>query len=113
MSLHRIKRRNARVPLVVGETWVYLGPGTEYTITALRPRPTFQKPWSQAVTLSDGRTITEASLRYAYQRKQEYVERMVWLRGQWELAKAEFFGLAPSTAQVIPFPERRRGRRAA
>lgn len=101
----RRARRNARVPLQVGDTWVYLGPATELVITGLAPRPTFQKPHSQAVTLSDGRTITEATLRYAYQRKQEYLARMVWLRGQWELAKAEFFGQA-KLAQVIQFPRR-------
>lgn len=96
----RRPRRNARVPLRVGDVWVRIGPATEFTITAMAPRPTFQKPYSQAVTLSDGRTITEATLRAGNQRKQEYMAYMPVLRAKWEAAKREFFG---QSAEVIQF----------
>lgn len=72
----RAVRRRA-VPLRVGDVWVQVGPETEVVITGLRPRPTVQKPRAQRVTLDDGRTIAEATLRYAYMRRPEYDE---WVR---------------------------------
>lgn len=67
-----LKRKRARVPLRVGDVWVLLGPQTCVEITALQPRSTFQKPHAQAVTLHDGRTIAESTLRGSYMRRHEY-----------------------------------------
>lgn len=96
-------RERRRTPLRVGDVWIYLGPATEVRIIALAPRPTSQKPWSQAVTLNDGRTITEATLRSAHMRKQEYLAWLPSVANKWERAKAEFFGEALPTAKVLKF----------
>lgn len=103
-----IKRRR-KVPLRIGDIWVYLGPATEHRIIALEPRPTTQKPDSQAVTLDDGRTLAEATLRGSYQRKQEYIAYMPVLARKWQRATDEFFGRRPRKARVIKFPKAARG----
>lgn len=97
----RAQRRNAKVPLRVGDVWVYIGPATEVTITGLEPRPTFQKPHSKAVTLGDGRTIAESTLRYAYQRKEEYLAYLPVVRSKCESAKRD-----GETAKVLQFTRR-------
>lgn len=94
------------MPLRVGDVWIYIGPATAVRIVALAPRPTAQKPWSKAVTLDDGRTIAEATLRYAYMRKQEYLRWTRSVAAQWECAKAEFFGQELPTAKVLEFRKR-------
>ena len=98
-------RRGARAPLRVGDVWVYVGPGTELTITGLAPRPTAQKPWSQAVTLSSGKTIAEATLRTAYMRQQEYLG--VFMPQLREKLRAGFNEMYDRRAEVIPFPARK------
>lgn len=105
MSVKKLRERR-RVPLRVGDRWIHIGPATVVRIVALAPRPTSQKPWSQAVTLNDGRTIAEATLRHAYMREQEYKKFCGELSVKWERATAEFFGTPPSTAKVIPFQRR-------
>lgn len=100
-------RERRRVPLRVGDVWIYVGPRTQVRIVALAPRPTSQKPWSQAVTLDDGRTIAEATLRSAYMRRQEYLAWLPSVANKWERAKAEFFGEAPPTAKVLKFTKGR------
>lgn len=105
MSAQRVRklRERRRVPLRVGDVWIYVGPATEVRIAALSPRPTSQKPRSQAVTLDDGRTIAEATLRFAYMRKQEYLAWVPSVANKWQRAKAEFFGETLPTATVLPF----------
>ena len=88
------------MPLRVGDVWVYIGPATEFIIVGLAPRPTFQKPHAQAVTLNDGRTIAEATLRAAYQRKEEYLAYLPVLRSKWEAAKRELFGQSAEIIQL-------------
>lgn len=105
MTTQRVRKLRERraVPLRVGDVWIYLGPATEVRIAALAPRPTSQKPRSQAVTLDDGRTIAEATLRFAYMRKQEYLRWIPSVQNKWDRAKAEFFGVAMPTAKVLKF----------
>jgi hypothetical protein len=96
--------RPRKAPLAVGDAWVLLGPGTEVTITALRPKPTNQKPGAQAVTLNDGRTIAEATLRSSYMRRREYTD--VFLPNLRRKLRAMFPERAPS-ATVLPFRRER------
>lgn len=101
-QLHPPRARRRKVPLRIGDVWVLIGPKTEVTIVGLQPRPTPQKPDSQAVTLDDHRTIAEATLRCAYQRKPEHEASMIELGRKLrqmfpERAEALGFG------QVIPF----------
>jgi hypothetical protein len=98
-------RRNAKVPLRIGDVWIYIGPATAVTIVRLAPRPTFQKPDSQAVTLDDGRTIAEATLRCAYQRLPEYELSLIELGRKLRRIfpeRAEELGFG----KVIAFPVR-------
>lgn len=78
----RAVRRRA-VPLRVGDVWVQLGPATEVTIARLTPRPTVQRPRAHRVTLDDGRTIAESTLRGAYMRRQEYDAWCEELAAKW------------------------------
>ena len=109
MAKVRKLRERRRVPLRLGDVWIYLGPATEHRITALASRPTFQKPWSQAVTLDGNHTICEATLRSSYQRKQEYIAYLPILRAKWERAKSEFFGEPMPEGKVLQLrrPDRR------
>lgn len=114
-TVHRLVRpkpgRRVRVPLRVGDVWVLIGPRTEVVIRDLTPRPTAQKPDAHAVTLDDGRTLAESTLRYAYQRKAEHDESMRELA---LLLRAEFPEWFPDhrPARVIHFPAGgRRGQR--
>ncbi len=97
-------RRNARVPLRIGDVWVLIGPTTYVSIVDLQPRPTFQKPHAHAVTLDDGRTIVEATLRGAYMRLQEYED--VFLPRLREKLRAAFNEDHDRRAEVIQFPKR-------
>lgn len=73
VRLHpELSRKRCKVPLRIGDFWILIGPRREVRIIALSPRPTQQKPDSQAVTLDDGRTIAEATLRTSYMRRWEY-----------------------------------------
>jgi len=103
------ERRRA-TPLRVGDVWVLIGPATEVTITELWPRPTAQKPHAMGVRLSNGNIIAEATLRYSYKRKQEYLawseETTQRFQREWE----RHFG-TPRTAKVIPFKRRSPPRR--
>lgn len=103
MGKVRKLRERRGVPLKVGDTWIYLGPATEVRIVELAPRPTASKPQAQAVTLDDGRTIAESTLRFAYMRKQEYLDSMPALALKLERTKAEFFGQPAPTAKVLQF----------
>lgn len=114
-------RKNARVPLRVGDVWVLIGPKTEVTIKALAPRPTPQKPHAQAVTLEDGRTLAEATLRGNYMERARYARWLVGHAERCRLAFAEIWHLPAypatilvrlPTAQVIPFPADRSRRPA-
>lgn len=102
-EVRKIRRRRA-VPLRVGDVWVLLGPGTEERITALKPRPTAQKPHAQEVTLDGCHVLAEATLRFAYMRKQELQSRFLPELGlKLERAKAEFFGEPAPTAKILRF----------
>lgn len=105
MKVRKLRERR-RVPLRIGDIWIYIGPATQHRIVALAPRPTFQKPWSQAVTLDDGRTITEATLRGAYKRKQEYQVFAREMDEKFARARAEFFDEKVPTAKIYSFPRR-------
>lgn len=107
MTVHTLfppapKSSRARVPLRVGDVWVYIGPATEFRIAALEPRPTAQKPWSQAVTLSDGRVITEATLRYAFQRKPEYLASLPAIRAKWNASRNAWLGISAEVITLRP-----------
>lgn len=91
-----------KVPLRIGDVWILIGPKREVRIIALRPRPTEQKPDSQAVTLDDGRTLAESSLRGSYMRKEEYEN--VFLP-QLRRKLRELFPERCKSAEVIPFPK--------
>lgn len=107
MTVRKLRERR-KVPLRVGDEWVYLGPATVVRIIRLSPRPTKQKPDSQAVTLDDGRTIAEATLRHAFQRKQEYLAYSPILARKLERALAELFGEPVPTATIITLCKRQR-----
>lgn len=113
MSAVRKLRKRRAVPLRVGDVWVLIGPATEERITALSPRPTAQKPKAQEVTLDGCHVITEATLRFAYMRKQEYLRWTGQVAVKFEAAKAEFFGEPIPTAKVLRFPRPTPGERNA
>lgn len=97
-----VSRKRRKVPLRVGDVWILIGPKREVRIISLRPRPTEQKPDSQAVTLDDGRTIAEATLRTAYMRRWEYEN--IFLPALSRKLRALFPERCQS-AVVIPFPK--------
>lgn len=96
-----------KVPLRIGDVWVLIGPGTHVTITELQPRPTSNKPHAQAVTLDDGRTIAEATLRGSYKRLPEYRAFCIDLGHRLREAFADYFE-PRKTGQVIQFPGARK-----
>lgn len=103
MTVHALpvatRAKRQAVPLRVGDVWVYIGPATEVRIVALAPRPTLQRPKAHAVTLSDGTTIAESTLRFAYMRRQEYRAEAPIIEAKARAACNEYFGIK---APVIP-----------